>query len=65
MSLSHNLQTSNSSTTGNRNYKWARPIPGRFKINWDVACDKNKCKLGVDAIIRDEMGAVIGTYRAI
>jgi ribonuclease HI len=38
--------------------RWAKPLFGRYKINWDVAIDTKLHIMGFGVIIRDHRGAV-------
>ncbi|KAF5443004.1 hypothetical protein F2P56_035601 [Juglans regia] len=46
-----------------RSSQWEAPSRGQLKLNWDAALDKNNCKVGVGAIIRDREGTVKATMR--
>lgn len=39
----------------------ASPMDCFVKINWDAAVDKNKKKMSIDIIIRDNKGEVMAT----
>jgi hypothetical protein len=40
---------------------WQAPPPGFYKVNWDVAVDIKRRKMGFWAIIRDYRGQVVAT----
>ncbi|XP_040996051.1 uncharacterized protein LOC121242225 [Juglans microcarpa x Juglans regia] len=46
-----------------RSSQWEAPPRGKLKLNWDVALEKNNCKVGVGAVIRDWEGTVKATMR--
>lgn len=40
---------------------WKKPLEGIYKLNWDAAIDHTTARIGIDSIIRDSSGNVIGT----
>jgi hypothetical protein len=39
--------------------KWSKPSPRWIKLNWDVAVDSGKQKMGIGIIARDHTGSVL------
>ncbi|XP_041017886.1 uncharacterized protein LOC121260102 [Juglans microcarpa x Juglans regia] len=55
--------TTTPSTDPRRSSQWEAPPRGQLKLNWDVALNKNNCKVGVGAVIRDWEGTIKATMR--
>ncbi|KAF5447347.1 hypothetical protein F2P56_032905 [Juglans regia] len=61
-----NMQMKNSTRDQrlhNQNVNWSPPPLHVWKINWDAAVDKAKCKVGIGIIVRNHTGSVVATSR--
>ncbi|XP_042964722.1 uncharacterized protein LOC122298944 [Carya illinoinensis] len=43
---------------------WRAPPLNVFKVNWDAAVDKSKCKIGAGIVIRNWEGSVVASLRS-
>ncbi|XP_042987158.1 uncharacterized protein LOC122315356 [Carya illinoinensis] len=43
--------------------KWSPPPKNMFKMNWDAAVDKTKCRVGIGVIVRDHRGQMTTALR--
>ncbi|XP_041015991.1 uncharacterized protein LOC121258495 [Juglans microcarpa x Juglans regia] len=44
-----------------RTARWCKPPNNFYKLNWDAAIDKAKCRVGIGVSIRDRLGLVTAT----
>ncbi|KAG6731354.1 hypothetical protein I3842_01G125800 [Carya illinoinensis] len=56
-------QATQTSSINSRRRMWECPPQGFCKINRDVAVDKNVCKIGIGAAVKDEDGSFLATLR--